>query len=345
MKNKDKNKRLRIFDITRDGKGISKNQKIAPGSLKKFFISYKDNFTKIVYANILLILGNFPLIFLIAVLSGATKVTSQIPMFDVFQNLNGLFNYGASSGYDLTLYSVSGIQNQILVPTTLTYVFMGISALSLITFGLVNVGTAYIFRNIAKGEPVFTLSDFFYAIKRNWKQALPFGAIDILVNIILILNIYNLLTTTGDFLINIVFWANILIFIVYFFMRYYIYVQMVTFKLSLFKIIKNSMIFSLVGFKRNIVAFAGIALGILIELMLLFGTGGLLMPFAIAAPLAILFSTFAYMKVYASYFKIKEIMIDPYVDDTDEVQDDEIIMRDDVTERERLEEIKAKFNT
>ena len=33
-------------------------------------------------------------------------------------------------------------------------------------------------------------------------------------------------------------------------------------------------------------------------------------------------------------------MIDPYVDDTDEVQDDEIIMRDDVTERERIEEIK-----
>ena len=56
------------------------------------------------------------------------------------------------------------------------------------------------------------------------------------------------------------------------------------------------------------------------------------------------------MKVYASYYKIKEIMIDPYKeahpeefakDDEEEV---EAIMRDDVTERERLQEIKRRNN-
>jgi hypothetical protein len=113
--------------------------------------------------------------------------------------------------------------------------------------------------------------------------------------------------------------------------------------------LKNSLIFALVGFKRNIMALIGCILLVVLEFILLFGTAGILVPIAVAAPLAIMLSTFAYMKVYASYFKIKEIMIDPYVEEHPEVSrgygsedDDEIIMRDDVTERERLEEIKRR---
>ena len=69
---------------------------------------------------------------------------------------------------------------------------------------------------------------------------------------------------------------------------------------------------------------------------------------AIAAPLAMLFATMAFMKVYASYFKIKQIMIDPYLEEHPEErphqEEVETIMRDDVTERERLEEIKKRNN-
>ena len=124
---------------------------------------------------------------------------------------------------------------------------------------------------------------------------------------------------------------------------------MVTFKLSIFKIIKNSMIFSLLGIKRNVVALFGILVVIFIEILFLFGTAGVLVPVAVAAPLAILFSSFAFMKVYASYYKIKEIMIDPYKEAHPEefvskTDNEEIIMRDDVTERERLEEIKKRNN-
>ena len=84
-------------------------------------------------------------------------------------------------------------------------------------------------------------------------------------------------------------------------------------------------------------------------ILFLFGSGGILVPLAVAAPLAILFSTMAFMKVYASYFKIKEIMIDPYLEEHPEErpyedQESEIIMRDDVTEKERLEEIKRRNN-
>ena len=151
----------------------------------------------------------------------------------------------------------------------------------------------------------------------------------------------------GGFLTSMFFWTSVVIMVLYFFMRYYMYVQMVTFKLTVFKMLKNSLIFSLLGFKRNIVALFGILLCIVLEVMFLLGLGGVLVPLAIAAPLAIMFSTLAYMKVYASYFKIKEVMIDPYYEEHPEerpetYEDEEIIMRDDVTEREKLEEVKRR---
>jgi uncharacterized membrane protein YesL len=344
---KNNNKRLRLFDITRDGKGLSKNTTDKVGGMKRFFISYKDNFGKITSINIFMVIGNFPLIFLIATLSGFTKAQGIIPSFDVFQNLAGYFANTTPSAHSMSLFAHEGLQTVIYRPTVTTYVFYAIAALTLFTFGMVNVGSAYILRNIAKGEPVFLWSDFWYAIKRNWKQALPFGMIDAGINLLLIWNIYSMfINSTGNYFTNTMFWCNIVLFVLYFVMRYYIYVQMVTFNLSVFKILKNSLIFSLLGFKRNLVAFLGILVGILIELICVIGAGGILLPFGIALPFIILFSTFAYMKVYAAYFKIKEVMIDPYLaehpEEAPEVYDDEIIMSDDVTERERLEEIKRR---
>ena len=197
------------------------------------------------------------------------------------------------------------------------------------------------------GEPVFTWTDFWYAVKRNWKQALPFGIIDIAINGILIFNIGSMMLTGSEFFTSMMFWCNVVIFVLYFIMRYYIYIQMVTFRLSVTKILKNSMIFALLGVKRNILALLGITLILVFEVMFFMVTA--LQPVAVAAPLAVLFSTLAYMKVYAAYFKIKEIMIDPYKAEHPEIYpepdvDYEVVMRDDVTDRQRLEEIKKRNN-
>ena len=345
---KDQNKRLRLFDITRDGKGLSKNSDEKIGGMKRFFISFKDNFGKITSINIFMVLGNFPLIFLIATLGGFTKVQGLMPSFDVFQNLAGHFANSTPSAHSMALFAQEGIHSVIYRPTVTTYIFYGIAAITLFTFGLVNVGTAYLLRNIAKGEPVFLWSDFWYAIKRNWKQALPFGMIDAGINALLIWNIYSMfINSNGGYFTNTMFWCNIVLFVLYFVMRFYIYIQMVTFDLTVFKILKNSLIFSLLGFKRNLVALLGVIMGLLLEVTFIVGVGGILLPLGIALPFILLFSALSYMKVYAAYFKIKEIMIDPYLAEHPEeakgaYDEDDIIMYDDVTERERLEEIKKR---
>jgi len=348
LETKNKKRRFKPFDLQREGKGVSKKNIDQGFGLKRFFSTYKTNFGKLVSVNMFFILGNFPIFFLIAAWSGVTKAEVFLPLSDLFQNLTGLFSAdGGLTPYKLSLYAIEGLQAQSYAPTALTYVFYALGALSVFTFGLVNVGTAYILRNIVSGEPVFVWSDFWYAVKRNWKQALPFGIIDIGICAILIGNIYNLLTSTSQFFMSMLFWANIVIFVLYFFMRYYMYIQMVTFKLSVFKMFKNSLSFGILGFKRNIMAFFGIIILLFLEFLIVFGGGGIFISIGVIAPLTILFSTFAFMKVYAAYYKIKVIMIDPYLAEHPELnnkntEDDEIIMRDDVTERERLEEIKRR---
>ncbi len=349
MKKTDKEKRFKLFDLTRDGNGISKRSPLSESGLKRFFVTYKDNFGKLISVNMLMVLGNFPLFFIIAVLSGYTKAEALIPTSDLFQNINGLFMAGDPTPFKMSLYALEGLQNSVLLNTALSYVFYGIGALALLTFGLVNVGTAYILRNMAMGEPIFVWTDFWYAVKRNWKQALPFGIIDGIINVLLIFNIYTTIISGSNFFGSMMFWGNIVLIILYFCMRCYIYVQMVTFKLSVFKIMKNSLIFALLGLKRNILALLGNVFFLVLEIAFIFGLGGVLMPLAVAMPLAILFATLAYMKVYASYFKIKEIMIEPYKAEHPELfekpEDDvEAIMHDDVTEKERLSEIKKRNN-
>ena len=346
MKESNKKKKPIILDIARDGKGISKKAPINPSGLKRFFMTFKDNFSKLILVNMIMVLGNFPLLFIIATLSGYTKSIGLMPLNDIGQNLFGLFAIEELGAANLSLYALEGMQALVFIDTTLTYVFYGIGALTLLTFGIVNVGCAYILRNLAMGDPVFVFADFGYAVRRNWKQALPFGIVDGLINAILIFNLYTTMTSTSDFIVSMMFWSNVLLFVLYFFMRGYIYVQMVSFDMKVFKILKNSLIFSLIGLKRNVMALLGCVVLVFLELCFLFTPGGILLPLAVAMPLIMMFSGAEYMKVFASYFKIKEIMIDPYLaahpEEAPSDDGDEVIMTDDVTELERLEEIKKR---
>ena len=47
-----------------------------------------------------------------------------------------------------------------------------------VTFGWQNVGAAYVLRGLFRGEPMFIFSDFFYGIRKNWKQGLIVGMLD-----------------------------------------------------------------------------------------------------------------------------------------------------------------------
>lgn len=308
----NKKRKFKLFDTQREGPGVKKSDVYTKTDLKGFFIRYKTYFTRLLSVNLMMVFGNFPIIFALIALSTLTRIVYLTPSAESFPLLHGLLLHDAEfSLSSLASLGIEGLQIEASAMTPMTYVLFALSALVIFTFGIVNVGTTYILRNMVKGDPVFMWSDFIYAIRRNWKQALPFGILDAILLALIPFDILYLISSpeaaSGLFL-----GATIVIALVYFWMRFYIYMQMVTFDLSIFKILKNSLIFTLLGLKRNLVATLGIILLIFLNLMLAFGFYGILSAAAILFPAVLLFSNGAFMAAYASYYKMKEIMIDPY---------------------------------
>ena len=202
---------------------------------------------------------------------------------------------------------------------------MGICiAFLVITFGWQNVGAAYIVRNMVRGEPVFIWSDYFYAIKRNLKQGFFLGLIDAFIIFTLGFDIVYFWGRSGTFVLDFGFFAILAMIILYFLMRFYIYLLLVTFDLSIYKILKNSLIFAILGFKRNIMGVLGIAL--------ITGIHVFLIPLLITTPLSgipIILPFLWYMALvtftsaYAAYPVIDRFMIAPYVA-TEAAEEEEI---------------------
>lgn len=313
-----KKRRFRLFDSQREGKGVTKEEAALPPNLKKFFILYKRDFSRLITVNIFMVLGNFPLLFPLLALSGIFSVDYVAPASPVYPVWAGLMEQVGLTPATAPLNGIFGAMasGQAFMP--IAYVFFALGGLTLLTWGCVNVGTTYILRNMVKGDPVFMWSDFFYAIKRNFKQAFFFGIFDAILLCLAPINVL-ILSQNGGFLNGMMFWANIFIALLYFFMRFYIYIQMVTFDLSIRKILKNSLIFAIVGFKRNLLALIGILLLVVLEILI--STTGILLALGIALPLVLLFANGAYMSTYAAYFKIKELMIDPVASNEDNIED------------------------
>lgn len=308
-----KKKKFKLFDSQREGRGVEKSDVYTKTDLKGFFIRYRSCFSNLLSVNLLIVIGNFPLFFALLAMTTLTRILYMAPATTFFPVFHGLFlQESETSASTFIAAAIDGVQIEANSMTTATYVLFALSALIIFTFGVVNAGSTYVLRNMAKGDPVFIFSDFFYAIKRNWKQALPFGILDLLFLSLITFDVFYMYTAAENLMMSIFFGITMAVALIYFWMRFYIYIQMVTFDLSVYKILKNSLILALLGFKRNIMATLGIVLLVAFNLFLAFGTGGFLMAAAILFPFVLLFSNGAFMSTYAAYFKIKEIMIDPY---------------------------------
>lgn len=87
--------------------------------------------------------------------------------------------------------------------------------------------------------------------------------------------------------------------------------MLITFDLSVFKILKNSFILAIVGFKRNFFAWLGIILVLILNFYLLFT-----LPFlGVIVPLLITCGALMTVSAYAVYPVIKKYMIDPVSED------------------------------
>ena len=142
------------------------------------------------------------------------------------------------------------------------------------------------------------------------------GVLDLFVIFMLAFDYLYFGSMPSSFFVDCAYFAILLLAVLYFLMRLYIYVLLVTFELSIRKVLKNALIFAVLGIKRNVMAILGLVLLVAVQvvLFLLFQ----MTPLGIALPLIMMLLYFlgvaAFTCTYASYPVIERYMIDPYVD-------------------------------
>lgn len=317
--NRDGEKRPSFFDrIRREREEISPDEpKVLDNpTIVNFFKLLGRKINTLLSVNLLYVFGNFPIFFFLFGIAGYTSLHSFAPPYQQYAPLLGASYYDDSPAV-AALLGVFGVQTEITIPTTLTYILMGMGLLVLFTFGPVNVGTTYLLRSMVREEALFLWNDFWYAIKRNLKQALIFGVMDLAIMALLGYDfIYFYLNMNGGMAISIMFFLTFSMIIVYAMMRMYIYLMMITFDLSIFKLLKNALFFTILGIKRNIMALLGVLLILALEYVLLV----VFMPLAAILPFILTFSVGGLCCAYAAYPKIKEIMIDPYYKESEQFE-------------------------
>ena len=156
------------------------------------------------------------------------------------------------------------------------------------------------------GEAVFPFSDFFYVVKRNLKQGLVIGIIDTAFIGMFIYNIYFLWTNYNASKMNsVMLFFTIAMLIIYSFARNYAYIMVFTFDLKIKHIIKNSLFFTILGIKRNLLGLLGVIVVVLIN----YGLFILFIPIGAILPFIITFSICDFIGVYVAYPIILKYMV------------------------------------
>lgn len=307
-------RRKNLFErfLMRDGKGVEKDELrvLEDPSLLNFFKLFGRKIGRLLEINLLYVFGNFPFLFFAIYMGKFTQIETAAPAYPIYSAIYGSVT-ATPSPVSASLLGIFGRTSTVYIDTPLSKVFLVLSFLILLTFGLINVGCTRLIRSMVREEPVFFWQDFWASIKANWRQGLIFGVIDALICVLLVFDIvwFNANAAAGGMMgIFLAFSWGMLV--LYGMMRMYIYLMMITFELSLWKLVKNAVFFAILGIKRNILAF----LGIVLSLVLTYALWLVFLPVGIVIPFIILFSATAFMGAYAAYPKIKEVMIDPYYD-------------------------------
>ncbi len=296
-----------------DGRGVDKDEvQIADNpNLANFFRLVGRKLNQLLTTNLMMVAGNFPIFFFFLSMSGYFSDHTTTPYYLVFAPLRGAMLHDQSAATS-ALGTIFGRQMSVTLPTTVDYVLLALAALVLLTFGPVRCGITYLLRNMFRGKPILMKDDFFETIRRNLRQSILYGILDIAIIGILIYDIifFNLnlgLHFASDMMFYMTLWMTLL----YFFMRPYIYLMIVTFDLSLFKIFKNALRFTVLGIKRNFMMLLGTAVLAGLEYVLMFA----FFPLAVIVPFVILPSLLILMGVYAAYPVLKKWLIDPWYEE------------------------------
>ena len=317
--------------MNRDGKGVFEEENRKP-TLGFFFKLLFRKFSSLFRLNLMMIFQLIPVVAVLIVYFNGTK--TQTAMDITFAPLYGIGKSLPSSSVAAMLDPASMQMDLPVFSPIITTLMICLVVLLAITYGWQNAGATYVLRGLFRGDPVFVWSDYFYAIKKNFKQAFFMGLLDFAITVVLAIDFIYFYQRTGiDFFTDLMYFGIFALILIYITMRFYIYHLMITFDLSIFKILKNALIFTALGIKRNVLAFIGLVIVVGLHLFLIILTIPMGFSIALVLPLFYLMALCGFMSTYAAYPVIDKYMIEPWKS-TDSQNDTEVEECDNETETE-----------
>jgi len=171
-------------------------------------------------------------------------------------------------------------------------------------------GLTIVTRNFAREEHAFVWSDFWDAVKANWKYFLLNGLICYAVFTLLgfaVLYYYSM--AASEWMYYIPLWMCVVVAVVFLFAQYYLPIMFITFDLKFTHAYKNALIFTVAGFGRNILVTL-ILIALLFVIMNVPLLNITLLVYALLF-LFIIFSFISYLISFAVYPVIERYMIQP----------------------------------
>jgi len=298
------------------GRGVTKQQVKHDErmGIAYFFRLAKNSFGRISSTNLIFTLFNFPIILFLIGISGTFDRAVSAPSTPLYAQLYGIETAGESGALFASLLGMFGVNSSVSVMTDLSKYLMLTALVLIVTFGLSTVGMLYNYRCIVRREPLSPWSDFFPVIKKNIKQAFPIAILDALMIVFIVYDLmaYHMGAGTSGSMFSLTSFYIVLFFgLIYYVMRFYIYLITITFDIKFSKMIKNALFLVFLGWKRSLACVFS-SLAIVFVSFLIYWT---LPHFGILLPFVITIGLLGFIGVYCTYPVIDEYMIKPYYAD------------------------------
>ena len=197
-----------------------------------------------------------------------------------------------------------------LVQLNLLYLLF---CIPIVTIGPATCGMTYILRQYATEQPVFLVSDFWDNFKQNFKQGFLFSLIQGVITVMVVVSaVFYFMEAKMHVWMYITLGLCLMVLLLTTFASYYIYLMIVTLELPLKAIIKNGLIFAILGIKRNFIT--------LFFTMLVIVPITYFFPVTVILPICIAITFCCFIICYNSYPLIKKMAVEPYIEQLREQQ-------------------------
>lgn len=227
-------------NYNKPGKGVDPLEPKSEGAVL-FFEIFIRKFWKFIQVNLLFCLANIPTFLIVFFLSGTVSNAVYGTFSNQIASMVGLSAPDFSNSDFSAMYITIDLGIRAFV-TILFTVFWGM--------GPVSAGMHYILRNYSREENSFILSDFWDAIKDNFKQSLAVYIIDLIALFVFFYGITFYSSQTnflkyGKYLVY-------CLFLFYAMVHLFLYPLMVRYKLTIGKLYRNAALFCLVSLPYSI---------------------------------------------------------------------------------------------